>query len=236
MTTFRHIELSLDTTYAPSEQKHFTRSSRCICNYLETSLASLLFQSPYSRLIIHCSRDPQAIWVKPLKRDPFLEVCIKFDLPPMDSLTPEALQRQFIQIILSGLESATTFTPMPVDFCLKTLRNFESGGFVNRWLHLDKRWERWKCRCTISAELTTEHFSLDQLVYVDGHLLASRRIAETKPREGLFVDYLGDISISSQGIIKYKKGNKVLTAFDLQGRQFVVPPPTPDSPPSAPHG
>ena len=221
MSILRHIELFLDSTYALTEQKRFIFCSRCICNFLEKSLVPLQFSSPYSRLNIHCSRDPESVRVRPLKHERFLEICINFDLPPLDSLSPEVLQRQFIRTIISGLEAASGFTPVPVHYCVQVLKEFEDSGFVNRWVHLDKFWVRSKCRCVISAELTMNCFSLDQLVYLDGQLVASRRIGETKPREWLFSVYLGGLSISSQGILEYKRKSQILTAFDLDERRFL---------------
>lgn len=216
----QHIELYLDATYPLHEQRRLVFCSRCICNFIERSLAALRFRSPYSRLNIHCTRDPQSVRVRPLKKEPYLEVCIQFELPPLDSLPIEALQRKLAQIISSGLAAANKFTAVPVEECLQATRDFENGGFINRWQHLDKTWPQWNCRCVISAELTVDLFTTDQLVYESGSLIARRRIAATKPREGLFVEYLGVLSISDQGIMIYKKKGKVLSVFDLKRMTF----------------
>ena len=162
MTTLLHIELFLDSTYSLHEQKGFIFRSRCICNYVERTLAALRFPSPYTRLNIHCTRDYQSTYVRPLKNEAFLEVCIKFEWLPVDSLTCAEIQWQFAQVIWAGLEAASTFTPVPIEKCSQALKEFEDGGFVNRWLHLDEYWAQWKCRCVVSVELTMEHFAADQ--------------------------------------------------------------------------
>ena len=61
------------------------------------------------------------------------------------------------------------------------------------------------------------------MVYVNDELIATRRIAITKPREGLFIDYLGELSVSSKGIVNYKKKSKILTCFDLKQNAFIDP-------------
>src|SRR6266446_1777637 len=167
MSELRHIELFLDATYGPHEQKSFIFKSRCICNYLERSLAVLRFTSRWSRLNIHCSKNEEAVRIHPMKHHPFVEVCIHFDLPPIDSLSAESLQLQYAQIILLGLMAVETFMPVPFDHCVRVLKEFEKGGFVNRWIHADQYWERWQCRCVVAAELTMDRFSLDQSIYLD---------------------------------------------------------------------
>jgi hypothetical protein len=180
----------------------------------------LKFESPYSRVNIHCSRDPHSVHIKSLKHQPYLEVIIELDLPPLDTLSSEQLQQQFMQIISIGLESAGTVTPIPLDHCQHTLAEFKNGGYFNKWVHVDKYWKRKRCRCIVSAELTMDHFVLDQSVYMDDKLVATRRVAETKSREMLFYDYLGDLSINSNGIMIYRKKGTVLSEFNLNDRKF----------------
>lgn len=230
MPEFQHIELFLDSTYSSVEQKRFIFASRCICNFVERAISNAGFQSPYSRLNIHCTKNPHLVRVLPLKNEPYLEVCIALDLVPLESLSPEAIQKQFAKVIANGMRAARTVAPVPDEECLQALNDFQANGFKNRWVYLDKNWAKWKCRCIISAELTMDAFELEQAIYRNGELIASHRIAQTKPREGLFVDYLGDLSMGAEGIITYKRRAKVLSVFVLQSGVFS------DSPPSTPRG
>ncbi len=223
MRLLRQVELFLDGTYSVSEGKRFLVGARCICNYVERALSAVDFESPYSRVNIICSREPNATRVTPYRHEPYLEVCILFEAQPLESLPVASIQQQFSTVILSGLKQANAFTPMPIETCARSLADFERGGLVNRWEHLNKSWSRWKCRCVIAVELTIEHFKADQLVYVDGSLIAEQRIAQTMPREGIFVDYLGQLTISSRGFLEYKRKGKVLSTFDLQRGVFFDP-------------
>lgn len=220
MPIFQHIELYLDSTYSSVDQKKFIFCSRSICNFIERALVGVRFQSPYSRLNIHCTKNLQLLKLRPLKNESYLEAVIPVDLEPLDSMLPEVLQNKFAQVITSGLQLASSLTPVPAEECSRALKEFEDNGFKNCWVHLDKNWSKWNCRCVISAELTMDAFELDQTIYRRGELIAKHRIAQTKPREGLFVDYLGNISISTQGIITYKKKNRILSIFDLESGVF----------------
>jgi hypothetical protein len=139
----------------------------------------------------------------------------------IDSLSFEQIQKQFSRIISEGLLAANDIAYMPFKECEIALECFESIGFRNRWVHVDKTWPRWSCRCVIAAELTIDKFELDQVIYSSGQLIARHRIAETKPREGIFVDYLGDLSMSAEGIITYRKKTKVMTMFDIREGVFI---------------
>ncbi len=221
MPDFRQLELFLDSTYAANEQRRFIFKSRCVCNYLERGLVSLNFRTKLARLNIHCSTEPKAVRVRPLKIEPFLEVCINYDLPPIDSLNTIALQRHYFGVILKGLEAAETYMPVPIDHCRAALAEFENGGFLNRWVYLDKQWDRLGCRCLLTAELTIDKFLLEQLVYVNGCVVASKQVVETKPREMLFHEYLGMLSIQGGNRLVYKSKSKVLSIFDLEHGTFL---------------
>jgi hypothetical protein len=183
MTILKHIELFLDSTYSADEQKQFLFSSRCICNFVERMLEKEKIQSHFSRVNIHCSQNPKLVGVHKLKNEPYLEIIIHEEIERIDSLSYEAIQKQFSKIITKGFKVANAVTPMPLEECIMALKNFELNEFKNQWIHKDKSWPRWKCRCVITAELTIENFVLEQMIYSNGELIARHIVAKTKPRD-----------------------------------------------------
>ena len=218
---FYHIETYLDGTYPLQEQKSFIFKSRCQCYFLEQALADLQFDAPYSRLNILCTKNPQNTYTRPRSPEPYLEVCILFDLEGIESLTVEALYEPLHQIIVSGLNAASSITPLPVSECIQRLREFKEGGYVNQWVQFDKHWKRWGCRCVVEAEITTEKFILNQSVFLNGAKVATRCVATTKPRDFLFYDYLGTATINNDGHLIYKARGVALTTFSLAEKRFV---------------
>ncbi len=221
MPVFNQIELFLDGSYPREEQKSFIFKSRCICNYLEQALDKKGFETTLSRVNINCSKDESEVRLLPLKGAPFLEVCIKYDLPPFLELDEYLLQRHYMQIIDLGLTAAESFMPVPHSYCMTTLQRFESEGGINEWIQAQKSWKKWSVRCDVVAKLTMEKFTLLQCIYRDDDLIAKRQIAETKPREMLFIDYLGELSMDRSGNIVYKRKRKVLTKFRLETNEFI---------------
>lgn len=220
MPIFDQIELFLDGSYPGEEQKGFIFKSRCICNYLERALAEKKFETTLSRVNIHCSKDEREVRILPLKGVPFLEVCIKYDIPPLLVLNESSLQGHYVRIINLGLKAAESFMSVPSGYCMSILRRFEDEGFKNEWIHAQKSWKKGAVRCDVIAQLTTERFSLWQCIYRDGILIAKTQVAETKPREMLFIDYLGTLSLDRSGSIVYKRKGKEITKFDLNSNKF----------------
>jgi hypothetical protein len=222
MPIIDQIELFLDGSYPNEEQKSFIFKSRCICNYLERALLEKKFETSFSRVNIHCSKDETKTRVHPLKGDQLLEVCIKYDLPPLSTLDAPSLQFRYAQIIDFGLRAAEGFMTVPHGYCMSALRKFEKGGFKNQWTQAEKNWGPGAIRCAVIADLNMEQFALWQHIYRDGDLIASRRVALTKPREMLFIDYLGNLSKDNSGNIVYKRKGKTITKFSLEENKFVV--------------
>jgi hypothetical protein len=224
MTYLRQIELHLDGgTYSERERKSFLLTARCCCNYLERELRRLRLKSKYSRLIIMCTREPKDAAATPLKHEPYLEAIVPFDAKPVQRLSEKAIHQQAARAVLAGVRAAGRFTPMPLRECQTVLKRFEAGGFVNRWVAREQVWSRKKCRCEVAAEMTLDRLTLMQRVYVDNELVAEKRLAETKPREGLYEHFLGEFALDAKGRIQYRAGNKILTVFDPDARAFVQP-------------
>lgn len=218
MPIFDQVELFLGSGYSGDEQKNFIFRSRCICNYLERGLVEKKFETTLSRLNIHCSKDESEVRVIPLKGAPYLEVCIKYDLPALLDLDESLLQRCFMQIIDFGLKAAENFMPIPYVYCMEILRRFEENGFKNEWLQAKKSWAGGQCE--VMAQLTMEKFTLWQSICIGGVIVANRQIVETKPREMLFIDYLGTLSLDRSGNILYKRRGKLVTKFDIKVGEF----------------
>lgn len=221
MRTLRQVELYLGSTYSEAEQKWFVRASRSACNFLERQLQLLQFKSPYSRVNIFCSSNADEVRVVPCKNEPYLEVYIPFAAKPAEQMPRVECQQQFLQVITAGLEAADRFTPMPLEVIYGALARFADAGYVNQWRYIDKLWVRKKCRCVIWMALTMESFSANQLVYLEGGLVGERTIAQTSPREALWADYLGRLTISPNGILKYRRTSMLLSAFDLERQVFL---------------
>ncbi len=221
MPVFNQIELFLDGSYSREEQKSFIFKSRCICNYLERALDENGFETTLSRVNIHCSKDDNQIRVLPLKGAPYLEVCIKYDLPLLLELGDDSLQRHYLKIIDMGLREAEKYMPIPHGFCMDVLEKFEDGGFTNEWIQSQKSWKKQSVRSDVIAYLAMDKFTLVQNIYRDGDLIATLQIAETKPREMLFIDYLGALSVDRSANIVYKRKRNVLSKFSLQENEFI---------------
>lgn len=220
MPIFRQIELFLDGTYSKEERRAFLLGSRCICNYVERELKREKFKSNYSRINIFCTKDERKTGVFPLKNEPYLEVRVRYQMPELSSLTDVALQRNYAEIILLGLNAAKSLMPVPCGVCEAAIRQFEAGGFQNKWVQAKKSWASLSLRCEAVAQLTIYDFTLMQKVYRDGEIVASHKIVETKPREMLFLEYFGDFSLSKRTNILYKAKGKVLTNFDIANTTF----------------
>ena len=213
MVTLSQVELFLDGTYEKSEQKSFLFKSRCVCNFLERALSRERFEAELSRVNIHCSRSIQEPNASRNAITPLLEVKIAYDMPPVDSLVEAELQSHYADILLKGLSAARSYMAIPLDFCKEVLRDFESGGYQNRWVQAEKSWSRLGIRSEVVATLTASAFWLDQRVYSGEQLVAEERVWETRPREWLFHDYLGDLVMTRSGSVVYRAKKKVLTEF-----------------------
>jgi len=221
MRTLRHVELYLGSTYPEAERKWFLKASRSACNFLERHIQPLQFKGPYSRVNIFCSPNADEARVLPYKHEPYLEVHIPFDAKPAEQMSRVETQQQFAKVIATGLEAASRFTHMPLEAISKAMTQFANAGYVNRWQHIDKLWARKRCRCVLSMELTMESFNANQLVYIGSELVGERTIAHTSPGEGLWAEYLGKLTLSSNGILEYKRASTVLSAFDLERKVFL---------------
>ena len=216
MLKFTQIELFLDNTYSLSEQKIFILKSRSICNYIERYIVKHDIKAAFKRLNIHCTRDASMIGVTPLKFEPFLEAREYFDLPTISDLSIGSLQAKFLEIIIAGLKSANIYSSVDESFFDELFADIAVNNFINKWVHKDKYWKRWDCRCVIEAELTVDEFLINQYVYLKGKLVTKFCIATSMPREAIFSEYLGDLTISSEGILYYRNKTKVLSEYNLQ--------------------
>jgi len=222
MPTFSQIELFLDEGYSREENKSFILKSRCICNYLERAIKEEKYQTDFSRVNIFCSKNITETRVVRLKEPPLLEVFVEYDLPSLSELNESLLQKNFMKIIDIGLAAAKISMPVPHEYCMNALRNFEAGGFKNEWVQAQKMWKKLAVRCDVLAQLTIEKFTLQQFIYRGDVLLGKKKIAETKPRELLFYEYFGTLSLDQAGSIFYKNKKEVLSRFDLEKNEFVA--------------
>ena len=223
MRTLRNVELHLDNTYPASQAKSFLMASCSACDYVEKHLKQVRFESPYSRVNIFCSAESRSVYVRPYAFEPYLHVIIPFIASPVETLSKTEAQQQFMRAIAMGLEAAHQFTPMPLHEATVALARFEQLGCVNKWEHINKQWLRKNCQCIISMQVTMESFTATQTVYIEGKLVADRIIAQTSPRDGLWIDYVGELTISRSNVLEYKRAGKLLSAFDLGERAFLHP-------------
>jgi hypothetical protein len=220
MPAFSQIELYLDDSYETEENKNFIPRSRCSCNYLEKKLGELKFLTKYSRVNIYLSKKEGALKVAPLKGVPILGVTIDYDLKDVQNICDDRLQIHFIAIIERGLKAAEDFMPIPIVECLTFLNEFKENGFKNEWIQAQKEWKQKSIKSEVLASLTTLEFKLLQKIYENGNITAERIIAKTSPREIMFHDFLGSLTLDRTGVIQYKKGNQIISSFDTQKREF----------------
>jgi len=221
MRVLNQIELFLDGSYPKEDQKAFIFKSRCLCNYLERALNQIRFETTLSRINIHCLKDAAEVRVQQLKDVPYLEVGLKYDLPSVSELDEFALQEHYIKIIDLGLKAAEDFMPVPYSYCMDIIQEFIKGGYKNEWVQDNKSWKKGGIHSIVLAELTMGKFFLTQSVYRDDDLVARKIIAEAMPREMLFLDYLGQLSMDRTGNIIYKRKRNVLSKFSLETNAFI---------------
>lgn len=220
MTTLCQNELYLVKPAPDDEEMEFLFRSRAMCCYLERRLVKLKFETLCSRININCAQSVREVSVKPYEHEPYLEVNLPYLMPPLDSLDSESLQQHYSKIIEMGLEASESFMPVPFQFCVDVLRQFERIGYVNEWVQAEKSWKKNSIRSVITAHLTMDEFFLTQRVEHGGKQI-EERIARTKTREVLFTPFLGDLSMDDSGILVYKNKKRIISEYSLVQDSFI---------------
>ena len=146
MKTLSQIELFLVKALPSNEEKIFLTKSRCVCNYLERKLSRLNFKTECSRINIKCVSSEEDVGTRQLKHEPYLEVCLMYSMPEIAKLDNQSLQQHYIQILKLGLKAAQDYMPVPYQFCIETLNEFQESGYLNEWVQADKAWKLWMQR------------------------------------------------------------------------------------------
>jgi hypothetical protein len=221
MTVLYHIELFLDGgSYSKEDRRCFIFKSRSICNYLERALKAKQFETTFSRINITCIKNASKAIVQQEKEDGILDVCIAYEMPSPMGLDVSSINAHITHILDSGLQAASTYIKVPHSFCMEVLQRFKDNGFVNEWLQASKKWPRENLESFVRAELTVEKFTLYQQIFRNNRLLGEKQIGVTKPREMLFEQLLGTLSIDRSGDIVYKKKKRVLSKFCVETCRF----------------
>ena len=158
--------------------------------------------------------------VQPMKAVPFLEVIVHYPIKQISKVEDIELQRHFINILGIALNATGSVMPTPCEQSMDILRRFEENNYKNEWVQAAGVWEKKSIESRVTADLSLSEFKLTQYVYESSELVGESVILNTLPREILFNEYLGKLSLSKCGILEYKKGRIVLSQFDIKSRRF----------------
>lgn len=220
MPKLSQIELYLDGDYSKEEKREFLFKSRSVCNFWEREISKLMFTSNYSRLNVYVSDGSKEEKVQPMKAVPFLEVIVHYPIKQISKVEDIELQRHFIKILGIALNATGSVMPIPFEQSMDILRRFEENNYKNEWVQAAGVWEKKSIESKVTADLSFSEFKLTQYVYESSELVGESVILNTLPREILFNEYLGKLSLSKCGILEYKKGKNVLSQFDIKSRRF----------------
>lgn len=221
MKKLTQIELYLEKSPPDSEEKEFLVKSRSMCCYLERRLVGLNFETKCSRINIKCVQSIDEASVAPYKNEPYLEVRLPYKMPSIDSMNSDTLQKHYARIIELGLKAAEQYMPVPYEFCIDVLVQFEAGGYVNEWVQAEKTWSRKSLRSVVTAHLTMDEFFLTQQIEHEDSSV-EEKIAKAETREILFYPYLGSLSMDRSGDIVYKNKKKIISKYSVVEKRFIL--------------
>lgn len=220
MPKLSQIELYLDGDYSKEEKKEFLFKSRCASNYWEREISKLKFNTNYSRINVYVSDGSKEEKVQPMKAVPFLEVVVHYPIKGISNIEDTELQQHYIKILSIALSAVGSVMPIPFEQCMDILGSFKANNYKNEWVQAERAWVKKSIESRVTAKLSLNEFQLTQYVYVSNELVGKKVIVKSLPRELLFNEYLGKLSISKSGILEYKKGENVLSQFDLKSSRF----------------
>lgn len=222
MPQFDGIKLIVEDGFSKDEAVTVTMGSRSMINFVERRLSAIKSESEITDLNIVVSKSSVDDDLIRYKR-PKGHAGIRTRMDPRHFINPPAkFHKTCAEMIRKGFRAASRHTELPVDQVSQAIDDFIEGGFVNRWTHADKTWQRTGIRSVIRCDLRTDAFELTQSVYRDQKLLTEAIIARTKPREWLFYPLLGKLSLSKSQIF-YRTGNKLLSSYDLETEKLDFP-------------
>ena len=117
-------------------------------------------------------------------------------------------------MLSTGVEKALKHSPLPSRQIMEALDEFSNNGCLNQWTHIDKLWKRKAYRCVMKCDHRTDTFYLTQKVYKYDVLLAEELIAKTLPREWLFHQFLGKLTLKENCIV-YANKQKTISTFRI---------------------
>lgn len=221
MKVLNQIELYLQGSYSKEERKTFLFKSRCVCSFWERKIGKLKFLTQYSRINVYLTDADRDEIVRPMEKEPFLEVYLNLSLEEGALECDESMLRLYISIIKRALLKASTLMPIPMEESEKILCDFDKGGLKNEWIQADKSWKNGFLKSQVIAKLSTQEFSLVQSVFIEDTLVGQTTVITTQPRELLFSNYLGKLFLTRDGNLIYKKGRKILSEFDVENQKFL---------------
>ena len=214
MTRFWNFILGLNSTYSEEERTTTIVASRSMANFIEQRLYSLNFRSDFSRLIIQCSREPADIEFHKGTDPAIATIYINLELGDFLA-SEESMHKAFSLMLSTGVEKALKHEPLPSSQIMAALDEFNNNGHINQWVHVDKLWKRKDYRCVIECDLRTDAFYLTQKIYKGDILLVEKLIGETLPREWLFHQLLGKLTLKENYIV-YANKQKTISTFRIE--------------------
>ena len=219
MARFDGIQLILNDGFSKEETLAVTMGSRSMIHFVERRLVAYGFESEFTKLNIEVSKSAvsdKLIRYKEPKR--FIGISIQID--PGEFLEPPSKFHQACAtMVRTGLCAALRHVDLPAEAASGAIDDFFELSFVNQWTHADKSWKRAGVRSMVLCELRTDAFILTQRIYRGEELIGEAMIGRTKPREWLFFQLLGTLTLSDSQIL-YRAKNHLISRYDLNTGEF----------------
>jgi len=193
--------------YPPTVTRPFRDRSRSLCNYLERQLRGSPFVTKgFSRVCVVGTSKPKD---SPIVNSAGALVAeVPFDLANYQSATGNRWNELLIEILTAGFAKADDL--LPISDLQAGIGAFRGAGYVNEWVHKERKFRAEALKAELHCALTTESFVLRLRLHKENHLILDQKIQETIPDETVFQRELNDVKIIEDEIRVFDKAGKVL--------------------------
>lgn len=213
-TRFWDIQLLLSDGYTDIERKMVIVNSRIICNFVERKIYPLNHRCEFSRLVIECSKSGVKEEFLQSKDPRMATVRVQNDISGLDENNGEKLVA-FDNLIRQGFQVASKYVALPKDEVFDALDEFKRMGYENKWIHAHKNWKSKLLGCSIECNHKIDVFELTQKIYKNGNLVLEAVVVRQMPRERLYHQYLGKLTLRGQNHLVFAKNNKVISTYNI---------------------
>ena len=213
-TRFWDIQILLNNEYTDSERKAVIVNSRTICNFVEKAIYPLNHRCEFARLVIECSKSEKKEEFRKIKDPKMATVYLQNDISGFDENNEEKLSA-FEILIRQGIQVASKYALLPLDNVFKALDEFKRKEYVNKWVHADKTWKSKQLNCLIECNHKIDEFELTQKIYKNEKLVQETVIVREMPRELLYQQYLGKLTLEDSNNVVYATKGKVISIYNI---------------------